>query len=118
MRVLFLGGTGNLSAACAREAVARGHRLTILTRGQRDALLPEKVERVRGDVTDEGALGALAARGFDAVVDFIAFDADDVRRDARAFFGKTGHYVFISSASVYQKPPRSHVVTEDTPLAN
>jgi nucleoside-diphosphate-sugar epimerase len=118
MRVLFLGGTGNLSTACAREAVARGHRLTILTRGQRDAQLPQDVERVRGDATDEATLRSLAAAGFDAVVNFIAFDAEDVARDARAFGGKTAQYVLISSASIYEKPPRSHVVTEDTPLAN
>jgi len=118
MKVLFLGGTGNLSTACAREAVAQGHALTVLTRGQQADRLPAEVERVRGDAADPTALEALAARRFDAVVDFIAYGAEAVQRDIRAFGGRVGQYVFISSASVYEKPPRSHVVTEDTPLAN
>lgn len=118
MRVLFLGGTGNLSRACARLAVERGLSLTILTRGQRAAELPPGVEHVRGDATDPGVLAALASRHFDVVVNFIAFDADDVRRDVQAFSGRLSQYVFISSASVYEKPPQHYVVTEDTPLAN
>src|SRR5262245_50521111 len=118
VRVLFLGGTGNLSAACARLAVERGHSLTSLTRGQREVSLPAEVERLEGDATDAGVLDALAARRFDVVVNFIAFDEADVRRDVRAFAGRVAQYVFISSASVYEKPPRHHVVTEDTPLAN
>lgn len=118
MRVLFLGGTGNLSSACARLAVERGLQLTILTRGQRAAELPAEVEQVKGDATDPGVLAALASRRFDVVVNFIAFDAEDVRRDVQAFSGRLSQYVFISSASVYEKPPRHYVVTEETPLAN
>ncbi len=118
MKVLFLGGTGNLSLACAREAAARGLDLTIATRGHKQVALPGEVSEARGDVTDSAFLASLAARGFDAVVNFIAFDAPDVDRDVAAFRGRTGHYVFISSASVYEKPPRHHVVTEETPLGN
>jgi nucleoside-diphosphate-sugar epimerase len=118
MRVLFLGGTGNLSLACAREAAARGLNLTIVTRGNRQTELPAGVSEVRGDVTDPAFLASLAARGFDVVVNFVAFDALDVERDVAAFRGWIGQYVFISSASVYEKPPRHHVVTEETPLAN
>ena len=118
MRALFLGGTGNLSSACARLAVERGLRLTILTRGQRVAELPPEVEQVKGDATDAQLLAALASRRFDVVVNFIAFDAEDVQRDVRAFSGRLSQYVFISSASVYEKPPRHYVVTEETPLAN
>lgn len=118
MKVLLLGGTGNLSTACARLAVERGHELTILTRGQRTAEPPPGVEQVRGDATDPQLLAALASRGFDVVVSFIAFDAEDVKRDVRAFTGRLTQYVFISSASVYEKPPRHYVVTEETPLAN
>jgi nucleoside-diphosphate-sugar epimerase len=118
MKVLFLGGTGNLSLACAREARARGLELTIATRGTRQTALPDGVREARGDVADTSFLSSLAAAHFDAVVDFIAFDAKDVERDVAAFRGRTAQYVFISSASVYEKPPRSHVVTEETPLAN
>ena len=118
MKVLFLGGTGNLSTACAREAVAQGHSLAVLTRGQQADRLPAPVERIRGDAADAATLEAVAARRFDAVVDFIAYDALAVKRDIRAFSGRVAQYVFISTASVYQKPPRHYVVTEDTPLGN
>jgi nucleoside-diphosphate-sugar epimerase len=118
VKLLFLGGTGNLSTACAREAVAQGHTLTVLTRGVSRDALPNPVERVRGDARDPGTLRQLARRGFDAAVNFLAFDAEDVARDAAAFGGNVGQYVLISSASVYEKPPRSHVVTEEMPLGN
>ena len=118
MKVLFLGGTGNLSLACVREAAARGIALTIATRGQKTAELPAGVATVRGDVRDAALLASLADRRFDAVVNFVAFDATDVGRDVAAFGGRVGQYVFVSSASVYEKPPRHHVVTEETPLAN
>jgi nucleoside-diphosphate-sugar epimerase len=118
MKVLFLGGTGNLSTACARLAKERGLSLTILTRGLRAAEPLAGVEHVKGDASDPAVLEALASRRFDVVVSFIAFDEQDVRRDVRAFSGRLSQYVFISSASVYRKPPRHYVVTEDMPLAN
>jgi nucleoside-diphosphate-sugar epimerase len=118
VKILFLGGTGNLSLACAREAAARGLGLTIATRGRKEAQLPAGVSTARGDVDDAAFLASLADRGFDAVVNFIAFGRADVARDVAAFGGRVGQYVFISSASVYEKPPRHHVVTEDTPLGN
>jgi nucleoside-diphosphate-sugar epimerase len=118
VKALFLGGTGNLSLACVREAAARGLDLTIATRGRKAAELPPGVATVRGDVTDPAFLGSLAERRFDAVANFVAFDAADVQRDVAAFGGRVGQYVFVSSASVYEKPPRHHVVTEETPLAN
>lgn len=118
MRVLFIGGTGNLSAACTRQAVSQGLALTILTRGQQAARLPGGVESVLGDAHDPSVLKGLAARRFDVVVDFIAYGPEDVERDIRAFGSHVSQYVFISSASVYQKPPAHHVLTEDTPLGN
>jgi nucleoside-diphosphate-sugar epimerase len=117
-KLLLLGGTGNLSAACARCAAEQGLEVTVLTRGTRDAALPPGVARVRGDAADPATLADLARRRFDAVVDFIAFDAADVARDVAAFRGQVGQYVFISSASVYQKPPSHYLVTESTPLEN
>jgi nucleoside-diphosphate-sugar epimerase len=118
VKVLFLGGTGNLSLACAREAAGRGLDLAIATRDQRSADVPPGVAAAQGDVKDPAFLSSLADRGYDTVVDFVAFDAADVARDLAAFAGRVGQYVFISSASVYEKPPRHHVVTEETPLAN
>ena len=118
LTLLFIGGTGNISTACVRLAVEEGHAVTVLTRGTRDADLPATVVRVKGDAADPATLDGLAARKFDAVVDFVAFDPHDVHRDIEAFRGHIGQYVFISSASVYRKPPAHYVVTEAAPLGN
>ena len=118
MKVLFVGGTGLISSACTRLAVDRGIELSVLNRGGR----PEFAHGARSivaDVRDEAATArALGDRHFDAVVDWIAFTADDVDRDIRLFGDRTGQFVFISSASAYQKPPVDWIVREDTPLAN
>jgi nucleoside-diphosphate-sugar epimerase len=117
MRVLFIGGTGNISAACTRLAVARGIELHLLTRGQRPVETPG-ARTIVADVSDEAATArALAGRTFDAVVDFIAFDVPEVERDLRLFAGKCGQYVFVSSASCYRKP-WLRPITEDVPLEN
>jgi nucleoside-diphosphate-sugar epimerase len=117
MRVLFIGGTGNISGACSRLAVARGIDLFLLNRGQRAATIPG-AHAIVADVRDEAATAAaLAGHAFDAVVDFIAFDVADVERDLRLLAGRCGQYVFISSASCYRKPCL-RPVTEDVPLAN
>ncbi len=118
LNLLFIGGTGNISTSCVRLGAEEGHAVTVFTRGTRDADLPASVVRVTGDASDPATLAGLAARGFDAVVDFVAFDALDVARDVEAFRGHVGQYVFISSAAVYQKPPRHYVVTESAPLGN
>jgi nucleoside-diphosphate-sugar epimerase len=118
MDVLFIGGTGNISAASSRLAVARGMRLTLLNRGRHGMDIPG-AERVCADIHDEAATAAvLGGRTFDAVVDWIAYDVADIERDIRLFAGRTGQYIFISSASAYQKPPPHPVITESTPLAN
>jgi nucleoside-diphosphate-sugar epimerase len=118
VRVLILGGTGNLSRPCALEALERGHEVTVLTRGRRPGALPATLEQVEGDVADEGLLRRLAERHFDAVIQFLAFDADAAARDVRVFGGRAGHYVFISTAAAYQRPPAHYRVTEATPLSN
>jgi nucleoside-diphosphate-sugar epimerase len=118
VRLLLLGGTGNLSTEVARRAAEEEWAVTVLVRGTREARLPLSVERALGDATDPAALASLAQRGFDVVIDFVAYGAADVRRDVAAFKGKVGHYVLISSASVYRKPPPHYRVTEDTPLGN
>lgn len=119
MRVLILGGTGNLSAPCVLEAAAQGHDVAVLTRGRRPSnALPAGAERLVGDVADEALLRRLAERGFDAVIQFLGYDAEAVRRDVRAFAGRAGQYVFISTAATYQRPPPHYRVTEETPLRN
>lgn len=118
MDLLFIGGSGNISAACTRAALARGDRVTVLNRSQRAATI-DGAEQLTADIHDEAGLAALlGTRRFDAVVDFIAFTPDDIARDRRLFASRCGHYVFISSASVYHKPSRSPWITEGSPRGN
>jgi nucleoside-diphosphate-sugar epimerase len=117
MRILFLGGTGIISTACTRLALERGHELHLLNRARRPAE-PGAVHHA-ADLNDEAATRAvLGETTWDAVVDFIAFTAEDIERDLRLFRGRTGQYVFISSASAYQRPLSHYLVTESTPLSN
>jgi len=121
MKVLFIGGTGLISSACSELALERGVELFILNRSQSGKYpLPEGAHLLAGDVHgDEAALvHLLAEHDFDVVVDWIAFHPEDIERDLRLFNGRTGQFVFISSASAYQKPPRHYLITEKTPLEN
>jgi nucleoside-diphosphate-sugar epimerase len=119
MTVLFIGGTGIISTASTRLAAERGIDLTLLRRGQRAADLPNNVRTITADVTDEAAVtAALAGQFFDAVVDWTVFTPADVERDIRLFRGRAGQFIFISSASAYQKPVGHYLITESTPLAN
>jgi nucleoside-diphosphate-sugar epimerase len=119
MKVLFIGGTGIISTASTRLAAERGIELTLLRRGQRAAELPANVSTITVDVTDEAAVAAaLGSQTFDAVVDWIAFTPADVERDIRLFRDRARQFLFISSASAYQKPVGHYRITESTPLAN
>lgn len=120
LRVLFIGGSGTISSACSALAVQRGLDLTVLNRGMSTARpLPEGARLVRGDISDPSSVReALGDREFDAVVDWVAFSPEDVRRDVELFRDRTGQFVFISSASAYQTPPARLPVVESTPLRN
>jgi nucleoside-diphosphate-sugar epimerase len=119
MRVLFIGGTGIISEASTRLAVRRGVELTLVNRGRRAADLPAEVKTLTLDMEDEaGAQRALEGVSFDAVVDWIAYTPEHVERALRLFRGRTRQYIFVSSASAYQKPPSHYLITESTPLAN
>ncbi|MDP3178523.1 MAG: sugar nucleotide-binding protein, partial [Spirochaetaceae bacterium] len=119
MKVLFVGGTGNLSLDCTRRALSEGIEVYHLNRGSRPGAVPSGVVSLNADIRDEAAASrALGALAFDAVVDFIAYQPAQVEADLRLFAGRTAHYVFISSASAYRKPPVHHVITESTPLGN
>ena len=120
MKVLFIGGTGLISTACSRLAVERGIDLYLLNRGQsRTDQIPQEATVLTADVRDkEQAAAALEGRTFDAVVDWIGFTPDHVEQDIELFAGRVNQYIFISSASAYQKPLSEYLITESTPLAN
>ena len=119
MKVLFIGGTGTISSACAVRCVESGMDLYLLNRGRTNRAVPENTTLLKADYHDvEQVQQALSGETFDVVVDFIAFTKEHVRKDVDLFRGRTGHYIFISTASAYQTPPLTLPVTEDAPLEN
>ena len=118
MKALFIGGTGVISTSISRLLVAKGWDLTLLNRGNRANDVPG-ARQLKLDINDEAAVAkAIENERFDVVGEFIAFHPAQVERDIRLFRGKTDQYIFISSASAYQKPLSSPVITEATPLSN
>ncbi|MBR5069864.1 MAG: SDR family oxidoreductase, partial [Bacteroidales bacterium] len=120
MKALFIGGTGTISSAITRlVAQTPGWELYLLNRGTRKNEVPQGVKTIIADINDEAAAEtALAGMSFDVVCDFIGFMPAQVERDYRLFAGRTKQYMYISSASAYQKPLSSPYITEGTPLAN
>ena len=118
MKVLFIGGTGIISTASTQLAAERGIDLTLLRRGQHRSELPSGVKTLTGDINDASVAQTLAQTSFDVVVDWIAFTPADIERDLKLFRGRTRQFIFISSASAYQKPATHYLITESTPLAN
>ncbi|KAA9105648.1 NAD-dependent epimerase/dehydratase family protein [Microbacterium rhizomatis] len=118
-RILYIGGTGAISTSCVARSLARGDEVTVLNRGTGRRPIAEGAESVIGDIREPRSVrDALGDREFDAVAEFTAFTPEHVRTDLDLFGGRTGQYVFISSASAYQKPPRRLPITESTPLRN
>jgi nucleoside-diphosphate-sugar epimerase len=118
MKVLFIGGTGLISSACTRLAVEQGMELFLLNRGHHPDL-PRGALNLIADINDQATVArALAGHQFDVVVNWIAYTPEDIERDLTLFRDKTRQYIFISSASAYQKPVSYYRITEDTPLAN
>jgi len=119
MNVLFIGGTGVISSACSALAVERGIELVLLNRGRSLRPVAPGARVLQGDIRDPVSVrAALGHRSFDVVVDWIAYTPEQVNADLELFRGRTGQYIFISSASAYETPPRSLPVTESTPLHN
>lgn len=120
MKILFIGGTGTISMAISMQLISAKADLYILNRGNRNNDLGSKgVTYLTCDINDEAAVSNLIEDlTFDVVADFIAFETSSLERDYRLFKNKTRQYIFISSASAYQKPPMDYRITEGTPLAN
>lgn len=121
MKVLFIGGTGTISAAISRKLLTEGHDLYLVNRGSRNECVGNhpNLHSIICDVNDEEALkAAIGDMKFDSVCDFIGFVPEQVERDYRVFKGHTNQYMYISSASAYAKPCSSYIITEGTALAN
>lgn len=119
MKVLFIGGTGTISMAISRQLLAEGHTLYLINRGNRNTDLSGDLIRLKADINDEAAVAELIKdMQFDVVADFIAFVPAQLERDYRLFKDKTKQFIFISSASAYQKPLSDYRINEGTPLAN
>jgi nucleoside-diphosphate-sugar epimerase len=120
LRVLFIGGTGVISSACSRLALDSGIELFALNRGTSTTrALPPQVRTIQADIREPRSVRErIKDLDFDSVVDWVAFTPDHIRTDIDLFGGRTGQYVFISSASAYQTPPARQPVTESTPLRN
>ncbi len=120
LKVLFIGGSGIISSACVPRALEVGHDVTVLNRGQSHTRpLPDGVATITADIRDSGsAREALAGKDFDVVCEFVAFVPDHVQTDLDLFRDKVRQYVFISSASAYQKPVGRLPIVESTPLRN
>ncbi len=119
MKALFIGGTGTISTAISKKLLSEGWDLYLLNRGNRNNVLPAGAHELTVDINDEAAVAEkIKDLSFDVVCDFIAFVPAQLERDYRLFNGKTKQFMFISSASAYQKPLSDYKITESTPLAN
>ena len=118
MRVLFIGGTGFISAAVSRQVIAKGQDLYLLNRGLRSAAPPGSHSLVADIHRPEDVRAVLKGMRFDVVVNWIAYTPADIERDLSLFKGRVEQYIFISSAAAYQKPPVHYLITEATPLHN
>ena len=119
MKILIIGGTGTISSAITRQLAESSNELWLLNRGTRRSEVPASVKQIIANIDDtEEVLRQIGDTQFDAVCEFIGFLPSQVERDIHLFEGRTRQYVYISSASAYNKPAASHVITEGTALAN
>lgn len=118
MKVLYVGGTGQISFDCVHESVRAGHETWVLNRGNSNAGLPAETKFITCDFEDDEAYGSIADMGFDVICQFRVFGVDKLQRDLDLLSGKVGQYVFISTASAYHKPVNVQFITEDVPLVN
>ena len=135
LNILIIGGSGEISACCVDELVQLGHQVTVFNRGRRELQVAPvgkaglnakagpngnagQVRQIVGDVDDAESYAQLAGKDFDVICQFLAFEVDDVERDIDLFRDRCAQYIFVSSASCYEKPWISGVITEDTPLNN
>lgn len=119
MKILIIGGTGNISWHCTTQAIALGHEVWMLNRAATRATRrppPAGVKEIRLDIRDRtAALAALGRQEFDVVADFICFDEKQAREDFELFRGRTGQFIFVSSEAIYRRAPAKLPLREDSP---
>lgn len=119
MKALFIGGTGTISTEVSKQAVENGWELYLLNRGNNSERVPDGAKVLKADINNEvDVLRLIEGIDFDVIADFIAFDTSQIKRDIRLFSKSTKQFIFISSASAYQKPLSYYKITESTPLDN
>lgn len=102
MQILVIGGSRFIGRAAVARLLADGHRITLINRGQSPDSFGTRVSRVIGDRSDPETLQrALARREFDVAIDFIAFREEDTQAAIDRLRGRIGHFIHISTASVY-----------------
>ena len=115
MKVLVVGGSGFVSGTLAARAVAQGHEVWVVTRGQRP--LPAGVHSLvvdRGDRTRFRETVREAGTRWDLVADCIGYIEDDMRQDLEVFPDLTPRFVFISTDFVYNPARRVFPQPEQT----
>lgn len=118
MHVLLVGGTGLISTGITRQLVESGHDVTTVTRGERDADVPDGIREVHVDRTDYEAFEREMRElepAPDAVIDMVCFSEDDAESAVRAFEGRVDRFIFCSTIDVYHRPPPSNPVDEGAP---
>lgn len=118
MRILFIGGSGNISSACVDLALQDGHQVTLLNRGREIIPQHARLDVITGDRNDPTVLHTAVEGHYDVVANFVGYTPSQIELDLAAFTGNVGQYIYISSASVYQKPSCHYIITEDAPLGN
>ncbi len=121
LTVLFVGGTGTISASSVRRAIASGMTVFVLNRGNnaKSRDLPDAVRSITADITNpESVVTAIGDLTFDVVVNFLTFDAAGAEQAIGIFRGRTRHYIHISTASLYGKPVLQVPIVESTPIHN
>ena len=118
MKVLYIGGTGQISFDCVHESVRQGHEVWVFNRGHHNQGLPPSVNHLQGDIQDDECYRQIADMQFDVICQFRVFTPEQMKRDIEFFADCVGQYIFISSASAYQKPLPHYLITEEMPLSN
>ena len=117
MKILFIGGSGNISAECAALLHERGHEIFVVSRGR--STVPHEYRTIQADRKDPAAMrGALQGVQPEVIINFIGYDVSDVQVDYELFQGGVRQYIFISSTTVYSRPPQRLPWTEEAPLGN